>query len=160
MSVDVYYDSPGLFSAQDPRTAIAILSESQQGYLVRHSFMGMYGGQQLPPYATLVGRDAILMMGTTSDLQNDIHWTISYQLTWINIPNDYLSIWYVRRSTMDKTKTVVSVAPLQSYWGNTQNPENRGWRNLYPNQVLNGGISLQTLKDTILPTVQGSRGWF
>jgi hypothetical protein len=59
---------------------------------------------------------------------------------------------------MDKTKTVVSVALLARYWGNEHDPYNRNWRNLYANQVYNGGISLQTLADHILPAAQGQRG--
>jgi hypothetical protein len=157
MSVDGYYDSPNSFSAKDPGTAIAILSESHPGYLVRHGFVDMYRGQRLPRAATLNGADAIVMMGTTAELQNDLRWAVQYGLAAIEIPNDYLAVWYVRRSTTDKTKTVVSIAPLQRYWGNSADPYNRNWRNLYANQVFNGGISLQTLADHILPTAQGQR---
>jgi hypothetical protein len=110
-----------VFSAKDPGTAIAILSENLGCHLVRYSFLDMYRGQRPPRAATLYGADAIVMMGTTAELQNALRWTVQYGLTAIDIPNDYLAIWYVRRSTMDKTKTVVSVAPLQRYWGN-QNP--------------------------------------
>jgi hypothetical protein len=48
----------------------------------------MYTGHQLPRAATLNGADAIVMMGTTAELQNDLRWTVQYGLTAIDIPND------------------------------------------------------------------------
>lgn len=160
MSVDVYYDTNG--SCKDPRAAIAILAEVQRGYLVRHSFIQMWQGVALPPAASLDGASAILMMGTTTDLQNDLRWAVYYQMTAVNIPNDYLVIYYVRRPTTDRTKTVISIAPLQRYWGTHANAYNLGWRVLYPTgggQQYNAGVSLNTLADQILPTVQGQTGW-
>jgi len=158
MSVDVYYDSNG--AAQDPGAAIGILSEAAQGNLVRHSFIHMWTGVAMPRSASLNGADAILMQGTTSELQQDLRWAVQYGMAAIDIPNDYLAIWYVRRQAGTFTKTVVSVAPMQRYWGNQGNPYNRNWRNLYPNQVYNGGISLSTLADNILPAAQGQAAWF
>jgi hypothetical protein len=100
------------------------------------------------------------MQGTTSELQQDLRWAVQYGMAAIDIPNDYLAIWYVRRQAGTFTKTVVSVAPMQRYWGNQGNPYNRNWRNLYPNQVYNGGISLSTLADNILPAAQGQAAWY
>jgi hypothetical protein len=157
MSVDVYYDADG--SCKDPRTAIEILAEDRPGYLVRHGFIHMWNGVALPPAASLNGAEAILIMGTTAELQQDLRWAVQYGMTAVNIPNDQLAIYYVRRPTKDKTMTVVSIAPLQRYWGNYTNAYNLGWRDLYPSQIFNGGISLDTLVVHILPTVQGQTGW-
>jgi hypothetical protein len=157
MSVDVYYDADG--SCKDPRTAIKILAEDLPNYLVRHTFIDMWRGVQLPRAASLNGADAILMMGTTAELRQDLGWAVQYGISSIDIPNDYLAIWYVRWPTKDKTKTIVSIAPLERYWGGSANPYNLNWRNLYDNQVFSGGVSLNTLADQILPTVQGQTGW-
>ena len=140
--------------------AIGILTEAVAGNLVRHSLIHMWNGVAMPRSASLNGADAILMQGTTAELQQDLRWAVQYGMAAIDIPNDYLAIWYVRRRSGSFTKTVVSVAPLQRYWGNQATPHNLNWRNLYPNQVYSGGISLSTLADNILPTVQGQAAWY
>jgi hypothetical protein len=125
----------------------------------RPSLIGLWNGQPHPRQVQLAAYQAILMMGTTTELQQDLGWAVQYGISSIDIPNDQLAIYYVRRPTNDKTKTIVSIAPLQRYWGSYQNAYNLGWRNLYPSQVFNGGISLNTLADPILPTAQGQAGW-
>jgi hypothetical protein len=85
MSVDVYYDADG--SCKDPRTAIEILAEDRPGYLVRHGFIHMWNGVALPPAASLNGAEAILIMGTTAELQQDLRWAVQYGMTAVNIPN-------------------------------------------------------------------------
>lgn len=161
MAVAFYYDYPSWFTCHDPGAAIAVLSEQSPGHRVLHRFIDFYGvfysGQPLPAYLTLNAADAFLMMGTTAELQNELYSTSQSGLTWISIPNDYLAIWYVRRTTQ---QTVVSIAPRQGYWGNEGVPYGRNWRNLYPYQVFNGGISLYTLAYEILPQVEGQKGWY
>ena len=166
--IDVFYDTDG--SAWNPATAVEILSErNTHNYLVRHSFVDMWRGQNPPAYPDLQGRQAVVMMGTTEELQQDLADAINAGVQAINIPGDMLAIYYVRRLRggfgsviRQNTETVVVIAPAAGYWSLPPNQQPAAqigdWANMYPYYVYNGGISLQVLKDQIIPVADGQAG--
>jgi hypothetical protein len=166
--IDVFYDTDG--SAWEPTTAVAILSETNtHNYLVRHSFIDMWNGQNPPAYPALQGTQAIVMMGTTEELQQDLADAMIAGVQAIQIPGDMLAIYYVRRLrggygplVRQNTETVVVIAPAVGYWSlpPMQVPAGRigDWEVMYPYYVYDGGISLQVLKDEIIPVADGKPG--
>jgi hypothetical protein len=157
MSVDVYFDTNG--SAQDPAAAIQILSQSVAGYVVRHAFTDMWAGMQLPRRASLEGTQAILMMGTTAELQADLLAAYNQGVQDIDVVPDVLCIYFVRRTAGLETKTVVSIAPLD-YWGlpNYADDINQTWYRLWDGTSQN--VGLQSLANTVLPRGKGVKAWY
>jgi hypothetical protein len=157
MSVDIYFDTDG--SAQDPVTAIQILSQSVAGYVVRHAFTDMWAGMQLPRRASLEGTQAILMMGTTAELQADLLAAYNQGVQDIDVVPDVLCIYFVRRKAGLETKTVVSIAPLD-YWRLPSYVEhiNQTWYRLWDGTIQN--IDLRSLANTVLPRGKGVNSWY
>lgn len=157
MSVDVYFDTNG--SAQDPANAIQILSQAIQGYVVRHSFTDMWAGMQPPSVARLEGTQAIVIMGTTAELQADLLAAANQGVQAIEVFGTILCIYYVRRKAGLETKSVVSIAPLE-YWGlqNYANDIGQTWYKLWDGTTQS--INLQYLANTILPLGKGVNAWY
>jgi hypothetical protein len=157
MSVDIYFDTDG--SAQDPANAIQILSQALPNYLVRHTFTDMWRGMQLPGVARLEGTQAILMMGTTAELQADLLAADNQGVQGIDVVPDVLCIYFVRRKAGLETKTVVSIAPLD-YWRLPNYVENinQTWYRLWDGTTQSA--SLQYLANTILPRGKGINAWY
>jgi hypothetical protein len=135
MSVDIYFDTDG--SAQDPVTAIQILSQSVAGYVVRHAFTDMWAGVQLPRRAS-GGHSSHSMMGTTAELQADLLAAYNQGVQDIDVVPDVLCIYFVRRKAGLETKTVVSIAPLD-YWRLPGYVEhiNQTWYRLWDGTIQN-----------------------
>jgi hypothetical protein len=157
MSVDIYFDTDR--SAQDPANAIQILSQAVPNYLVRHTFTDMWRGMQVPPVVTLNRPEAILMMGTTAELQADLLAAYNYGVQRIDVIGDVLCIYFVRRKAGWETKTVVSIAPL-AYWGlpNYAADINQTWYQLWDGVIQT--VGLDVLANTILPRGHGVNAWY
>jgi len=163
MSVDFYWDNTGL--AKNAATAIEILT-GQRSSFIRDSFAGLWGSQP-PQWPDLPGAEAFLMMGTTDELQTALRVALSQGIAGIQIPDDNMAIWYVRRKAGTFTKSVVSIAPLQRYWGvgftQTQAEQPGGWYWLWTGTIRTNEnikyITLQDLADQVLPRAKGVDAW-
>src|ERR1700738_497678 len=134
MSVDIYFDTDG--SAQDPVTAI-----------------------HLPRRTSVEAPKAILMMGTTAELQADLLTAYNQGAQDIDVVPDVLCIYFVRRKAGLETKTVVSIAPLD-YWRLPSYVEhiNQTWYRLWDGTIQN--IDLRSLANTVLPRGKGVNSWY
>jgi hypothetical protein len=105
----------------------------------------------------LRGRDAVLMMGTTPELQAAVEAASADGVNGVSLPDDYLVIYYLRyeepgtfMGTTDRT--IACIAGWQHYWGlspdsqDDTNVRNAGWDIIYPNAgddwIFNGSMPL------------------
>lgn len=167
--IDAFIDYDGW--AYDVSTAVEMLSERDtRGYFVRKSLVDLWPGVGLggPESVQLEGKQALMMMRTTEELQRDLDIFRNAGVQWISIPGDMLAIYYARRlrggigSLRQSTETLVVIAPAAGYWGlpPMQIPASQiGDRTLmYPYYVHNGGISLATLRNEVIPVAGGEAG--
>jgi len=134
------------------------------------------GGQRgIGRSINLQGRDAILMMGTTPELQAEVAAASADGVNGVFLPNDYLVIYYLRYAErtfggMSTTnRTIACIPGRQGYWGlshdsnDDTNVQNSGWALLYPNAgdnwIFNGSMSLQTLHD-VLGRLHHTQSWY
>ena len=140
------------------------------------SLIELSGGQRgIGRSINLQGRDAILMMGTTPELQAEVAAASADGVNGVFLPNDYLVIYYLRYAErtfggMSTTnRTIACIAGRQGYWGlshdsnDDTNVQNSGWALLYPNAgdnwIFNGSMSLQTLHD-VLGRLHHTQSWY
>src|SRR3954471_19579726 len=153
MTAAFFWDRSG--ECKDPLTAIDALGGSRAKPYLSQFWTGSRN-LQLP------SDNAILMSGTTDDLQEELGRDIGTGLEAIAV-QQLMAIWYVRRSAGLSTKTVVSIASVQGYWklqGNAPDQTGYRWYRLYTGWVMNGGIGLDTLRNDILPDAKGVKAWF
>jgi hypothetical protein len=114
---------------------------------------------QPPSVARLDGSQAIVMMGTTAELQADLLYADGQGVQAIELVGDVLCLYYVRRKAGFETKSVVSIAPLD-YWGmpNYANDINQTWYQLWDG--ITQSTTLQFLANTILPSGKGVNAWY
>jgi hypothetical protein len=158
MCADFCYDSNG--SAKHPASAIQRLKHRQGNSA--GSLAGLWDGQP-PNWPNLDRAHAILMMGTTSELQSALQHAENQGIQGIWVENDEMAIWYVRRKAGFSTKTVVSIAPLQRYWRLAANNPAQvpgQWFPLWDQQIYNDGISLADLRNKVLIGAQGITAWY
>jgi hypothetical protein len=92
------------------------------------------------------------MMGITEEIQAGLQTAIDRGMNALVAPNDALAFWYVRVAN-GTTRSLISVAPVQRYWGGQTNPKPAQWKELC--QPVAGAVLLQTLKDSIVPIAKG-----
>jgi hypothetical protein len=149
---------------KNPGQAIAWL----QHPLAKRSLVSFYGGAAIPqiPPSIALGSTALLMMGTTSEIQGALRQDYNDGIQSLQTAGaGSMKIWYVRRRAGMETKTVVIIASWPDYWGSRNDyyydaaRYPKGWYDLYQNSYQNA-ISLQTLADQILPAGQGVSSWW
>jgi hypothetical protein len=153
MTAAFFWDRSG--ECKNPLTAIDALGGSR----AKPNLSSFWTGSS---NLDLPANNAILMSGTTDDLQQALGRDIGAGLEAINV-QQLMAIWYVRRTAGLSTKTVVSIASVQGYWNLQGNvPEQSGyrWYRLYTGWTMNGGVSLDTLRNDILPDAKGVKAWF
>jgi hypothetical protein len=159
---DYHFDD--VQDCKNPGQAIAYL----QNPMARTTLANFYGRAAIPqiPDRIALGSTALLMMGTTDDLQKALRQDYQDGIKSLETTGaGSMTIWYVRRRAGRETKTVVIIASWPDYWGSRKdyyydaqnNP--KGWYNLHPNSYINA-ISLQTLADHILPAAKGVDAWW
>jgi len=152
MTAAFFWDRSG--ECKDPLKAIDAL-RSPRAKPNLSSFWTGSSNLELP------ANDAVLMSGTTDDLQEALGRDIGAGLEAIAV-QQLMAIWYVRRTAGLSTKTVVSIASVQGYWNLQGNvPEQTGfrWYRLFTGWVMNGGVSLDTFQKDILPDAKGVKAW-
>ena len=108
---------------------------------------------QAPPQQFDLTRAAALLMGTTPELEASLQSAIGQGMTAFVAPDDQLAFWYVRVKK-GQTVSLISVAPLVSYWGGQNaNPTSAQWKQLSP--PIDKAVLLQTLKDSIVTIAKG-----
>ena len=156
------------FEAKDPTSAIKLLG----GQKARNCLADYYTslGQQIPQGIQLPSGNAILMSGTTDDLQKALGSDLGRGLKYILV-EDLMAIWYVRRGVpgsitnleLKSTETVVSIASVQGYWNLRMNDPDRvsgySWYRLYSGHCYRGGISLDALANQLLPLAKNVGSW-
>ena len=153
MTAAFFWDRSG--ECKDPLTAINALGSSRAKALLSDYWRGSAN-------IDLPANNAILMSGTTDDLQTALKPDIDAGLTGIMV-SQLMAIWYVRRTAGLSTKTVVSIASVQGYWnlqGNAPDQTGYRWYRLYTGWTMNGGVSLDTLRNDILPDAKAVKAWF
>jgi hypothetical protein len=95
---------------------------------------------------------AALMMGITPDLQESLQSATGQGMTAFVAPNDQLAFRYVRVKD-GQTVSLISVAPVRTYWGGQTNAKAAQWKELCP--PIDGAVLLQTLKDSIVTIAKG-----
>jgi hypothetical protein len=166
-----------------PSDAIAILRREQTSErAIRYfgSLIEMSGGQGYGRSINLGPSNALLMMGTTPELQTEVAAASADQVNGVRVQDDYLVMHYLRyaeeRTFMSTiNRTVACIAGWQGYWGlspNNQddtNVRNAGWERLYPNAgedwiPRNGSMPLMqppwpNLHD-VLTRLHGTQSWY
>jgi len=138
----------------------------RQAYTVLNTFTAL----PFPANIGLVGKVAILMQGTTSELQADLQLAIDRGYINITVPNnDRLVIYYLRRKAgVLETKTVLSIAPAAGYWSLDLNqtipPQlprgdiKKSWHLMYSAAV--SSVTLTNLRDPIVIEGHKKGAWF
>ena len=117
--------------------------------------------------------DAVLMMGTTPELQAEVDAAIADQVNGVFVQDDYFAIYYLRyaeRTFVSTTnRTVACIAGRRYYWRvpddqNDANVQNAGWALLYPNGgtdqwMWNYSMPLQTLRQ-VLGRLHNTESWY
>jgi hypothetical protein len=144
---------------------------SQRAYRYFGSLIDVSGGQGYGRSINLGARQAVLMMGTTPELQAELAAAIADQVNGVFVQDDYLVIYYLRyaEGTFSTTnRTVACIAGRRHYWGvpddqNDTNVQNSGWALLCPTGadqwIFNGSMSLQTLHD-VLGRLHHTESWY
>jgi hypothetical protein len=146
--------------AKDPVSAIKLLNSQRAKGCLADYFVNY--GQEVPAWIELPSNNAILMSGTTDQLQKALRSDIDRGLQHIMV-EDLMAIWYVRRGVpgsftdleLSSTETVVSIASVQGYWNLRMNDPDRvsgySWYRLYSGHCYKGGISLDALPISSCP---------
>jgi hypothetical protein len=100
---------------------------------------------------------AALMMGITDEITAALQSAINQGMTAFAAPNDQLVFRYVRVED-GQTVSLISVAPLGSYWGGHADAKTVHWNELY--RPIDGAVLLDTLKDSIVPMAKGKTANF
>ena len=144
--------------AMDPRGAIKLLHGGMaQGNLTK-TFYEINPNYKVTPRWQLPPDGAILMKGTTDELQQALSSDLTRGLEAIMV-EDLMALWYVR---LPNTETVVSIASVQGYWGLKMNePTSSGypWLRMYQGYTWKGGISLDVLVNILLPMAGEMPPW-
>jgi hypothetical protein len=151
MGAEFYLDVDG--RGQDPANAIEILQSEYSAT----SLTGLWDGEA---FWRLPGTTALLMMGTTSELQEALEAAYTAGLKYITSGSDMV-IWYVRRKAGWEKKTVACIASLSQYWGLAQNDPNQvpgQWYPLLENHI-SSGVGLDTLPD-VVERGRGVETWY
>jgi hypothetical protein len=156
MPAEFYIDRNG--STKGPGAAIEIL----RGDYSTIDLTGLWDGSN--NQLRLSGTDALLMMGTTAELQQALYAAKSQDVISVAIPGEDKVIWYVRRRAGLETKTVASLASLSQYWALVQDDPRLvpgGWYQLYEGLELTGyALDLGILADWMLPRARGVTAWY
>jgi hypothetical protein len=163
MSVDFYYDNSG--AARIATVAIATLRNDNYA---RHSFAELWSPNPVPSWAQLNSPtgDAFLMMGTTEELRDALAAAKNQGAMYIQVPRDYIALWYLRRKSGTFTKTVVSVAPLRRYWGLDNNDPAQihaqygYWYRLWDYEQYDTALDLAEIANNALFNGQGVDAWY
>jgi hypothetical protein len=100
---------------------------------------------------------AALMMGMTPELEASLQSAIDQGMTAFVAPDDQLAFWYVRVKK-GQTVSLISVAPVKSYWSGQTNPTLSQWKQLCP--PIAGAVLLDTLKKDIVTMAKGQQADF
>lgn len=167
MTLAFYYDDSQYRAAQSPANAVQCL----RGNAASDSIANLWGGGNsvnLVFQTPTAGSGALLMMGRTDELANALGYASGVDnIDSIWCSDDFLIVFYVRcyiagtgaLGLAGHTHTVVSIAPLQKYWGLQRNflSLNQGynsWFSMYPwnqqdGEIFNGGINLATIRERV-----------
>jgi hypothetical protein len=158
MPAQFHFDQSPTKDCKNPGQAIAWLQQSAYG-----SLSACYTGR--PPSGITLESTALLMMGTTDDLQKVLRqdYNDGIQALWTTGMGS-MKIWYVRRRAGKETKTVVIIASWPDYWDSRNDyyysaQNKKGWYDLYQNSYIEA-ISLQILANQILPNAKGVDAWW
>ena len=146
-----YFDRAG--DCKHPGQAIAWLQDTRSRTYLTDYYAGT--GAAIPRSIDLQNQ-ALLMMGTTSELQTALAQDLNNGLGAVETAGaGSMKIWYVRRKAGWDTKTVVIIASWPAYWGGqATNFGGQGWQDLYPNSYIQA-ISLNTLARNVIPIGSG-----
>jgi hypothetical protein len=112
----------------------------------------------VPPSSLGLTNEAFVMNGTTSELTAYLEVVGRAGLQWILAKGQVLAFWYVRWRISLTTRSLISVAPLASYWGLAPGYAPVGdWKQIWPQQ--NDGVTLAILKDKVVPCGEGVKSW-
>jgi hypothetical protein len=177
MAAKFFWDIQG--QGKTPKGAKALMGDTRaRGCLADYWPGGLEGGR-FPTSIQIPANQAILMSGTTAELQEALAADISKGINSIGVENNF-ACGYFRWSNFWKTETytLVSIACKQGYWGidHYAGPSRTGyyWYDLYqgkdvvdgavvprPYKYLNG-IALQDLSQDPewLPAAKGVKAWY
>lgn len=145
MSTGFYYDRNG--SCKLVANAIAMFDQpgANESLSIYYTKFQM----DVPSKILLEPNMALLMMGTTGDLQETLMSDEANGIGAIEVQERQMAIWCIRRAAGFATKTLVSIAPLGGYWGLTQNIPQFGWNRLHTGYIpaIALGPLLQLLPD-------------
>jgi hypothetical protein len=156
---DFYRDNTG--AARPPAGATHFLT----GDLATNDLTGIWDGE----YIWRLGpTDALLMNGTTDELQASLDAAKSQGIKHILIPGDDMVFWYFRRRVYTKakpiSKTVASLASLSQYWGLDVNDPRQllypggGWYTLW--DATASSIDVWDLAYNVLERARGVDPWY
>lgn len=155
-SPNFHFDPPQTKDCKDPAQAIAWLQQS-----ANVSVSACYAGVRIPQRINL-GSTALLMMGTTAELQKVLRQDDANGIFQLETTGPgSMRIWYVRRKAGQwETKTVVLIASWPDYWGSRYDypDRQRGWYDLWRGYF--DIMSLRSLADDVLPKAKGVDAWW
>jgi hypothetical protein len=164
MAAKFFWDMQG--KGKTPDGAKALMGDTRaRGYLSDY-----WAGGRIPNSIQIPSDQAILMSGTTAELQQALATDISKGINAIGVESS-LACWYFRWSNFWKTETytLVSIASKEGYWGfgSLAGPNRTGyyWYDLYQGTSpykYGNVVALQDLsQDPLwLPTVKGVKAWY
>jgi hypothetical protein len=168
MAAKLFWDIQG--QGKTPKGAKALMGDTRaRGCLADYWPGGLEGGR-FPYSIAIPANQAILMSGTTAELQEALAADISKGINSIGVEND-LACWYFRWSNFWKTETytLVSIACKQGYWGidHFGGPSRTGyyWYDLYQGKIpykYGNVIDLQDFSQgpEWLPAAKGVKAWY
>ena len=147
---------------KSPRRAAEILRDPSC-----RTWLEDYWAPQRPPqYIRLDAQSALLMIGTTFELDAALTQANRAGIEYIQAGDGgWLAVWYVRVATGPKTtKTMISIAGFGDYWGINKSmdiayagrPE-RDWYRITDQSV--NLVSFEVLRQQWLPGVAGVDNW-
>ena len=145
-------------TGKSPQGALTLLYASNS----RRFLSDYWAGHQMPANIVIPQDNAILMSGTTTDIQDALRRDIASGIQSIEVINT-MACWYFRQGSGWETHTVVSIASVEGYWQLAQNnPGQSGhqWRALHTGFVRNGAVRLDDLVNYWLPTAKGVSAWY
>jgi hypothetical protein len=160
VSASFYWDNSG--AAKRVADAVPLVTGQQSS----GSLIGLWQGRAHPRWPNLIGVNALLMNGSTGDLQKALLAAKQAHLEGLWSTADALLFWFVRRKpgTFADTKTVLSIAPMRGYWGiihnNPAQVEGAGlWVPMSDPGTYDNGVSIDTIVNMVLPAGEGRDAW-
>ena len=160
MSSNFYWDGTG--GARRAMDAVALVTGPQSSA----SLIGLWQGQAHPRWPNLTGVNAVVMNGTTSELQQALLAAKQAHLDGFWSTADSLLFWFARRkaNVTASTRSVGLIAPMRCYWGiNHNNPaavDGGGmWMPMSDPSTYDNGVAIDTIINNIVPNGERQEAW-